>query len=58
MPKTKWFDRRFDFPGSAPAFAAVLDRLRAAPDRVAAVVSGLPGAGLVARVDGIPRQGF
>jgi uncharacterized damage-inducible protein DinB len=52
MPTVKWFDRQFDFAGSATGFSDVLDRLRSAPDRVAGAVSGLPHDALVARVDG------
>jgi len=52
MPKTKWFDRRFDFAGSAPEFSAILERLRTAPDRLAAAVSALPDDVMLARRDG------
>ncbi len=52
MPKTKWFDRRFDFAQSAPEFSAILERLRTAPDRVAVAVAAVPDDALVARVDG------
>jgi len=48
----KWFDRRFDL-GLAPHSAReIFDRLRTAPDRLAATVEGLPVEQLTRRRDG------
>ena len=52
MPKTKWFERQFDFAEPGVDVPAVLERLRSAPDRVAAAVSGVSEDVLGARVDG------
>lgn len=50
--RTLWFDRLFDLGLPASAFAGLLDRLRAAPDRLENLVGGLAQEVVTVRSDG------
>jgi DinB superfamily len=52
MPtQTSWFSRTFDLGLASDAAPEILDRLRSAPDRLAAAVAGLPPEILTKRRD-------
>ena len=50
--QSRWFDRRFDLGLDASAARELLDRLRAAPARLAAAVRDLPVDALTRRPEG------
>lgn len=47
----RWFDRKFEFTFPAAVSAAILERLRSAPDRLDAILSSTPADVLIRRVD-------